>query len=399
MALVPLPYHLSVTDILEKQTNVWKHFSKQKVKDDTVKSFKNELLKNTLRFSEEAEPELYAILNDCKIKLGLDIDIRLYHELNNTEINAGIVKLNDEAHIVFSGKILSLLNAEEKTAVIAHELSHILLYNGNNKKLETANNIVNMLGNNFRSTAGHYETARLFKLYTEIYCDRGAYLVNKNYNAIITCLVKIDTGLEHVNAEDYIKQANEIFAADSKTKTEGILHLENYIRARALYLWHTNKETADTLIKEMIEGTATIDHLDLFAQQQIAEITHDLILIILSPKWIQSEKNIALAKEYFKDFDPFKSTINTQNFKDRIQKLHETVKDYLAQVMYDFAVVDKEDTTINTGYLLELSKEFNLHDQLDIIIKKEQKLTTKKYLAIKKAATEAYLKELKNQTV
>ncbi|MDA3615674.1 M48 family metalloprotease [Polluticaenibacter yanchengensis] len=394
MALAPLPYHLSVTDILEKQTNVWKHFSKQKVKDDAVKSFKNELLKNTLRYSEEAEPELYAILNKCREKLGLDINVTLYHELNNTEINASIVKLGDEAHLVFSGKILSLLDKEEKAAVIAHELSHSLLYS-NYKKVETANSMVNMLGNNFRATAGHYETARLFKLYTEIYCDRGAYIVNENYNAIISSLVKMDTGLENVNADDYIKQAHEIFATDNKTKTAGITHPENFIRARALHLWHTNKETADDLIKEMIEGIATIDQLDLFAQQQITEITHDLILIILAPKWIQDEKNLQLAREYFKDFEPGKQTINTQNFKDRIQKLHDTVKDYLAQVMYDFAVVNQGDMDINTGYLLTLSSEFDLQNQLETIVKKEQKLTAKKYQAVKKAATEAYLNELK----
>ena len=79
--------------------------------------------------------------------------------------------------------------------------------------LEVADRIITAIANNHNSEASYYETARLFKLYTEIFCDRGAYKVIEKIAPVITSLVKASTGLDKVNAESYLKQADEIVGA------------------------------------------------------------------------------------------------------------------------------------------------------------------------------------------
>jgi predicted DNA-binding WGR domain protein len=103
-----------------------------------------------------------------------------------------------------------MLSEEELLAVLAHELTHVQLYTQLNGEVEVADRIITAMANNGGSTSAHYETARLFKLYTEIFCDRGAYAVTGNYAPIISSLVKIATGLQTVNADSYIKQAADV---------------------------------------------------------------------------------------------------------------------------------------------------------------------------------------------
>ena len=299
------------------------------------------------------------------------------------DINATIVYLNDEAHIVFSGKLMQTLNDEELLAIIAHELSHVQLYKQLDGQVEVTDRIVSAIGNHPGSTPAHYETARLFKLYTEIFCDRGAYLVTGNYRPIISSLVKSATGLQTVNADSYIKQAEEIFATDATTKTVGVTHPENFVRARAVWLWHSKGHEAESLIREMIEGHTGFDELDLFKQQTIASITQQLITLILQPSWMQTPQAIALGKQYFGSLDLNESSEKKQ-LLTRIESLQQNVQEYLAYVLYDFATVDKQLEDVPLGYSFFLADELKLSEAFATAVKKERKLTDKKTASLKK---------------
>lgn len=87
-----------------------------------------------------------------------------------------------------------------------------MLYSILDGEMEIADCIITFIANNYHSKASYYETARLFKLYTEIFCDRGAFSVVGNTAPVINSMVKLPAGLENVHAESYIKLADKILS-------------------------------------------------------------------------------------------------------------------------------------------------------------------------------------------
>ena len=175
-----LDYHQITTSYFKQYLPVWQFFANHTHKEEQLKQFKTDLLKNTYKFDEVSDAGLYQKVNFAKEKLNLSIPVVLYQAQNTEEINASIIYLNGEAHIVFSGKLIQLLSEDEMQAIRAHELSHVQLYTQLNGEIEVTDRIITAIANNQGCTPAHYETARLFKLYTEIFCDRGAYIVTGN---------------------------------------------------------------------------------------------------------------------------------------------------------------------------------------------------------------------------
>lgn len=384
-----LPYHENATRYFQQQTPVWEFFSNHRHKEEQLKEFKTDLLKNTYKFDEAADPALYEKVQQAKEKLGLSLPVILYQAQHTEEINASVIYLQNEVHIVFSGRLISMLSDEELLAVIAHELSHVLLYTQQQGGVEVADRIVTAMANNPGSNPAQYETARLFKLYTEIFCDRGAYLVTDNYAPIISSLVKIATGLQTVNADSYIKQAEEIFANDAATKTNGISHPENFIRARAIWLWHNKKMDAAADIRKMIEGHVSIDELDLFKQQELNALTKQVLEILCHPEWMRTAHITALAQQYFPGLQT-RGDVDTAQLAGQIEPLHQNLKDYLAYVLYDFTTADKTLEEVPLGYCFYLADVLKLDKAFASAVKKEHRLTDKKTGTRKMQALAAY---------
>ena len=284
-----LTYHKKVVDFFKKQPKTWDYFASAKTKNEQLSKFKLDLLKNSYKFSEETDKEIYEKVSLAKEKLGLgNLPVQVYQAQYDEEKNASIVFIEGEAHIVFSGRITQLLNDDELLAVIAHELTHVKLYTMLGGELEIADRIITAIANNYGAEAAHFETARIFRLYTEIFCDRGSFTVLEKTEPIITSLVKIATGLEKVSYDSYVKQAEEIFSAENSLKSANITHPENFIRARAIHLWHNSPNEAEAKIVKMIEGTTNLDELDIFKQREITQFTQQFLHLFLKPKWFQS---------------------------------------------------------------------------------------------------------------
>lgn len=388
-----LDYHQTTTSYFQKQTSVWQFFANHEHKEEQLKEFKTDLLKNSYKFDETTDDNgLYKKVKIAKEKLSLELPITLYQAQNVEEINASIVYLNGEAHIVFSGKLIQLLTDEEMLAIIGHELSHVQLYTQLNGEVEVADRIITAISNHMGSTSAHYETARLFKLYTEIFCDRGAYLVTGSYSPIISSLVKISTGLQSINADSFIKQAEEIFASDNTIKTLGISHPENFIRARAIWLWYSKRSEAEATIKQMIEGNMSIEELDLFKQQHVSVITEQMINLLLEPQWMNTPQTIALGKQYFSHIQ-VEELPNITNLSATIENLHGNLKDYLSYILYDFTTVDKTLEDVPLGFSFFLADKLKLDKNFANTVKKEKKLTDKKVTVLKKQTLAEFHKQ------
>ena len=393
------PYHQQVKDHFKQQQKTWEYFARPTNKSEQLAQFKKELLKNTYKFDRATDAFIYDKINFVKEKLDLqNLPVTVYQEQYTDERNASIVYLDGEAHIVFSGPIIRLLNEEELLAVLAHELTHIKLYSMLEGELEIADRIITAIANNYHSEPSYFETARLFRLYTEIFCDRGAYTVLGNIAPVISSLVKISTGLEQVNPDSYLKQADEIFAAEDNLQTAGISHPENFIRAKSIQLWDQQKQEAEPAIRTMIEGITDLDKLDIFQQQQLAQTTREVLQLYLKPKWFQSTLVLSQAKQFFNDFMLAENALLNDQMIEKIGKRHKSIKDYLSYILFDFTQLDRTLEQVPAGWAFQLAEDLGLKESYDSIVKKEMKLSDKKLQQHKEKSLAAYYDVKENES-
>jgi len=242
--LEPLPYHVELRDYLKShERDLWNWFASARAQADYTENLRMELLKSTYRLDPEGHPELYQSVEEAKAGLQLEIPVTIYQAQNSPEPNAALYFIPGEGHVVFSGPVLTLLNAEEIKSVLGHELAHYHLWGSEGGEFHIADRLIQAVANDPRASASHEQTARRYQLYTEIYADRGSLCVTGDVFPVVAGLVKIQTGLTQISASGYLKQAEEIFAKGN-VATEGLSHPEAFIRARALALWQERRDGA-----------------------------------------------------------------------------------------------------------------------------------------------------------
>jgi hypothetical protein len=262
--------------------------------------------------------------------------------------------------------------------LFAHELSHILLFNLENGDFEITNRIIKTIASDSTSELFYYETARLYQLYTELFCDLGALKVSGSLESTISTLIKLNTGLEKVSAEGYLKQADEILERISEG-SDGETHPEIFIRAKSLQIFETDNANYYTRTEKIISGKTDLHQLNLFAKTVVFEITKELISIILKPKWTQSEFCTTLYKQYFSNVDKNSNAFIDDSFKLKIDNSKKNLKDYYVYIMLDFALCDTDLKDGFIGHILDLSEQLGLEDNMKTILKKELGLTEKTY--------------------
>lgn len=394
------PYHKQLRDYFKSREKTWNWFAEEHNKANQIKAFKTELLKNTYRLDKEAHSNLYLICDSVCQGLSIDAEVTLYQENNSTQLNAGVSIIGKEAHIVLSGNVLNLLSDSEFKALIGHELSHYLFFKVENEEFEITQRIVLALANDPRSDDAMIETARIFQLYMELFCDLGAYKVCEDHYVTIQTLVKINTGLHEVSASSYLKQAEEILSDDHGATTNGT-HPESYIRSIALKLVADKDPKYQEKIHKMIEGPLDVNSLDIFDQVKIQEITRDFLQCIVSPAWINSSLVLNLCKEYFSDFHKKEDHKSISELAEIIAKANDSVRNYFSYVLLDFAKVDSSMEGAPLAFTIEIAELLDMTNIYDKILRKELKLTIRDFKALKKSAMSELqqVKESKNESL
>jgi hypothetical protein len=383
-ALKPLPHHTALVHYLRtEEPEVWNWASSAQAREEHAEAVRNELLKQTYRLDADAHPELHRHGFQAAQRLGLDARLTLY-QANDGSMNATLYSLPGEAHIVFAGPVLERLKGAELEALLGHELSHQLLWEMDDGAYHAADRVLSALLHDPRASDSQLQSARLFRLYTEVFADRGGALACGGLLPAITALVKTQTGLRDVSAASYLKQADEICAGGQVT-TEGGSHPEVFIRSRALRLWCEADPSADTWLETTLEGPLSSDKLDLLGQQRLTALTQRLLAQLLQRRCLRSDALLAHARLFFPDFEPDESVDPSLA---EIIAATPGIHAYVATLLMDFTVCDRELEDVPLAASLELSERLVLLAEFERFALKELRMPKRQFNKIKQEATD-----------
>lgn len=367
-------YHQNLANLFEKQKKIWNWFSSVKVKEKQIEDYKKELLKNTYRLSADSESDIYKLVDIAKSKLHITEEVIMYQELDTFQTNASISYDGKQIHIVISGDLIKRLNEKELLAVIGHELSHFIFQKTENGKYEITNRIITSIANDSRSEQVMIETARLYRLYIELYCDRGAMLVVDDLDVVIQALVKVSTGLNQVSAKNYLQQAHEIFQQENFGSSQQT-HPETFIRAVALENWKNEKEESET--SKLIDCNWGLNSLDVFKQNKLNKITEKILQIIVKPKWMRTEMNLSVCRQYFHTFNYAENIFIDDELKEDLENIDDTIREYISYLLLDFSFSDSSLENAPLGHTLQIAEDLEFAKTFKQLLKKELKITKK----------------------
>lgn len=371
--LIPLPQHRSLLDWLQQEEKeVWAWFADKEKAATDAEQVRLSLLRDTYRLDAQAHPEVFREIEAACAALDLKAAVHVYQAQNQTEPNAAVCYLPGEAHVIFSGPILSLLSADELRAVIGHELSHHLLWQLEDGAFLLADRILHSAASHPDAEPAHAHSARVWRLATELFADRGAFLATGSLEAAVGGLVKTTTGLAQVSAKSYLAQAEEIFSK-SKPKTEQFSHPETFIRARALQLWTDEDESLEETIARMLDSDESMDTLTLPQQSEMAALTRRFLAHLLEPAWFQTESVLAHARQFFREFKPQADATIVTELADRPAPQRE----YIAQLMLDFCAIDPDLHDPPLSRCLEIARDLECLGSFEKMLTKELKVKAK----------------------
>jgi hypothetical protein len=385
--LTALPQHLTLVDWLKNhESEVWKWHSDAERLTQDAEEVRLSLLRDTYRMDADGHPELFAEIAAVQEALGIShLKVFAYQSQGQSTPNAAICYLPGEAHLIFSGPILTLLTSAELRAVIGHELAHHILWQMEDGAFYLADRLLHQSAAHPHAEPSHGQSARLWSLATELFADRGAYLATGCLETAVASLVKTCTGISQVSGKSYLAQAEEIFSK-SKPKTEQLTHPETFMRARALQLWVEESEGLDEAITRMLVEDDGLEEMDLIQQVRLTGLTQRLLKQHLKPAWFRSEAVLAHAKLYFPDFVPDDAIDDA--LPAELDALSKPRREFLCQVLLDFCAVDPDLDELPVAAAIERARGLECLSHFEKLATKELKLKAKDLKRLKEKSSE-----------
>lgn len=391
MKLDALPYHSRVAKHLRTDEGaLWAWFESDQFSMRYTEKVKLDLLKSTYRVTRADQPGIYAQIDSAREKLGLQLPATIYqHQGGSGEANAALVFFPDELAIMLMGNVSDLLDEVEMLALLGHEISHHRLYSLNGGQYFTAARFLEWCALQPGCEASYLETDRLYRLHTEIFADMGALHVTCDRDAVISCLIKVATGLKKVTPSSYLEQTDEILK-QYKRGSEGITHPEMFIRAKALDLLTSDPPKLDE-VAALVRGPLDTKRLDLVGQSELSALTRKLVDDILTHPFMRGEYTANLAERYFPRYawpDAADATLDHAARISEISAMGKTCQDFLAYVLLDFATVDPDGGEKALALTLNLAERVGLFQIYEPIARKELKRKKEDLARLKRASAE-----------
>ncbi|WP_020180388.1 M48 family metalloprotease [Methylopila sp. M107] len=335
----PLGYLLDVVERLKRtEPEVWAWASSLEAQAEHSKAVQASLLRETYRLTPVAHASVYDACAVVLERLGLSAPVTLY-QAGSGDMNAALVHLPGEAHLVFYGPVLERLGEAELAALLGHELAHYKLWSESGGEVLVASRILEHTLADPGAAPSHVQTARLFRLYVELYADRGAAIAVEAAEPAITTLVKVQTGLQSVDPAAYLAQAVELEGADPAV-SQGQSHPETYLRARAVDKWWRGDADFEPWLRRQLHGPLSMASLDLADQEALQALTRGFIARFLGDEAMRSEAVLAQVRGYFPDWREVEPPLAPDALAP--ERIDDSVRDYLGFVLLDLALADPD---------------------------------------------------------
>ncbi|MES2902546.1 MAG: hydrolase, partial [Pseudomonadota bacterium] len=209
------------------------------------------LLRQTYRLAPDVHPEIYEDCSAVSTRLAIEAPVTIYQAPDGT-MNAALWYVPGEIHLVLHGPVLEKLSRAERVALIGHELAHYKLWSIDNGIYRSATTILDHALAYPGASPSHAETARLYRLTTELYADRGGAVAADSTAPAIDTLIKTMTGLLSVDTASYLRQAAEL--EPNAPVSEGETHPEIFLRAQALDKWWRSDPDLEPWLDRRLRG-------------------------------------------------------------------------------------------------------------------------------------------------
>lgn len=339
----PLAYHENIVDWLcTNETGVWDWFSMRKLQDDQDTETRDLLLKETYRLSREAHGAVYDCCETAMAKLGVEAPVTLY-QAGDGAMNAALFFIPDEVHIVLYGPVLEKLSEVELTALFGHEVSHYLLWTLQDRRYRIAQQIIDDSAQQSVSDYALSETARLYRLSTEVFADRGAALAAGGAEPAIAVLLKVMTGLATTDPKAFLEQAAELDAKGEINKSSS--HPEVYLRALFIDRWEPGdvpQQEVDDWVLTKLKGPMAIGSLDLIDQDRLTATTRQFFSLLLHDTALASEMVVTQVRQFFPDWQAGETALDPSSLTELATD--KSIRDYLIALIFDLAHADPDQT-------------------------------------------------------
>ena len=371
--LAPTAYLVALRDHLKAtEPELWSFFARAGRDRALADEARQELLRLGYRIDGDAHRTLVDAAALAADRIGVDDPVTLYqaHDGGADGANAQVVSLPGEVHVLFSGRLLELLEGDELVAVLGHELAHHLLWSHAGDDHWVLDRLVHASASDVAASPAHVETARLVRLHTELFADRGGLVaVGGDVPTAVAALVKVSTGMRTVSGTAYLQQAAEVIAGGPRASA-GVSHPELFVRAWALQRWAEAGDGVDEEVAVRLAGPVDLDHLDILRQRMTADDVCAVIARFLAYPWARTDPLLAHARL-------FGDTTTGTPPAAPVLVTEPGLADLFAYVLLDLATADPDVEEPAMAAAMVLSDDIGIAKRFDAIVVKELKLAAK----------------------
>lgn len=369
--LVPLTYHENVVAHLRSEERHAWEWSSSGALTQEVGEIRDTMLRDTYRLEQAGHPQVFDACRTAMTRLGIEAPITLY-QANDGTMNASLVYVPGEIHLVFFGPILEKLDQAELLALMGHELSHYLLWSMGEGEHYRASRVFDHALSYPDAKPSHRETARLLSLHTELFADRGAAIAAGAPEPAVAVLVKVMTGLTNVDPAAYLRQAQEVEAAGSRS--QGISHPEAYLRARAVQLWWAADPDLSHWLEKHLRGPLSIEALDLLGQSRLTQMTRAFLARFMAEVDESSEEITTQLRAVFPDFGR-QEEVPLDLAEIGVERIDDATRDYFIALMFDLAMADADATETTMLAAAKIAAEIGATERLTGALRRDLKWT------------------------
>ena len=369
----PLPYHSAVTDVLERE-NPRAFASLRPAPSSPSTELDQLLLRQAYRLDPTAHPDVHDAVRRAAEALGVTVPVEIYADEAGQGNNAELIFVPDRAVLLLTGNTLNLLDGAELCAMAGHEIAHYVLWSMDAGRFLAASRLLDAADGDARTPSEYLETARRFRLATELFADRGAMLACGSLTTAISGLLKVTTGLTKVDPDAYLRQAAEV---DYGVPTSSTTHPETVLRAWALQQWNERGEASEAEVATALAPQLDLGSLDLLGQDRLAALTRSLVTALVHDDAVRGADSIALAQQFGVDAtgtgpSPALPASSGEELPDLTgEELSAETRRYLAAVLFDFATVDPDASHDVLSAVLAAGRRAGLGSEVERMLSTE----------------------------